>query len=294
MDGYLDGFVRYLTERKAVSENTRQSYQRDVSQFLAYCRQDGLASLRQVDTDYIQSYAEQLSTQGRSPATISREEASLRCFFRYLVSESILKDDPAASLHGESFKRSLPEILSGEELELLFRQPVCDDFKGCRDKAMMEILYATGIRVSELVDLDIRDINLDMRMLYCRGRQKCRMIPIYPDAAEAVSQYMEQVEEEYGRRGPDSPLFVNCSGNRLTRQGFWKIIKTAAMQAGIQKHITPYTLRHSFAAHLLENGADLKWIQEMLGHADISSTQVYARVIRSHYQSVYDHCHPMA
>lgn len=294
MDDCLPEFARYLTEQKGVSANTLQSYQRDIAQFLEYCRQDGVTSLHQLDAAYLRTYADFLAKEGRSPATVSREEASLRCFFRYLVGEGILRQNPAAGLHSAGLKRSLPEILTGEEVELLFRQPSRTDFKGCRDRAMMEILYATGIRVSELVMLDVRDVNWDMRMLYCRGAQKCRTIPIYPEAVTSVSQYLERAAQKFGPRGPESPLFVNCSGNRLTRQGFWKIIKMTAQRAGIQKCITPHTLRHSFAAHLLENGADLKSIQKMLGHADISSTQIYAQILRSRYQAIYEHCHPMA
>lgn len=294
MDEYLDGFARYLTEKRKVSENTLLSYQRDIAQFFKYCRQNRLASLNRVNAGFLQVYVEYLNREGRSPATVSREEASLRCFFRYLTAEGILHANPAAALHSTGFKRSLPEILTGDELEQLFAQPSCTDFKGCRDKAMVEILYATGIRASELVALDIRDVNLDMQMLYCRGPQKCRIIPIYPDAVTAVTEYLSRAEQEFGQRDQNSPLFVNCGGTRLTRQGFWKIIKMVAQQAGIEKCITPYTLRHSFAAHLLENGADLKSIQEMLGHADISSTQIYAQIIRSRYQTMYKQCHPMA
>lgn len=294
MDEYLDGFVRYLTEKKKVSENTFQSYRRDISQFIEYCRQKRITSPHQVSADFLHTYVDHLGGEGRSPATVSREEASLRCFFRYLTTEGILHDNPAAALHSVGFKRSLPEILTGDELTRLFARPSCVDFKGCRDKAMMEILYATGIRASELVALDICDLNMDMQMLYCRGAHKCRIIPIYPDAIQAAVQYLARAEQEFGPREQNAPLFVNHSGNRLTRQGFWKIIKTNAQQAGIDKCITPYTLRHSFAAHLLANGADLKSIQEMLGHADISSTQIYEQIIRSRYQTMYKQCHPMA
>ena len=294
MDEYLTGFEEYLRSRKSASDNTLQSYKRDVAQFSAYLRSTGVEDCRQADTDALQHYIAYLHQQGRSPSTLSRSIASLRCFFQYLIADGAVGENPAASLHSQRQKRALPEILTSAEVELLFRQPSCHDFKGYRDKAMLEVLYATGIRVSELVALDIRDVRVDMAMLCCRGAEKSRVIPLYPEAVEAVSEYLDRAGGIFKKEDENSPLFVNLNGNRLTRQGFWKIIKIYAQQADIRKCITPHTLRHSFAAHLLENGADLKSIQEMLGHADISSTQIYVQMLKSRYRKAYDKYHPRA
>ena len=294
MDEYLAGFEEYLRSRKSASANTLQSYKRDIAQFAAYLRSTGVADCRQADTAALQHYIVYLQQQGRSPSTQSRSIASLRCFFQYLIADGTVAENPATSLHSQRHKRALPEILTGTEMELQFRQPSCIDYKGYRDKAMLEVLYATGIRVSELVALDVRDIRLDIAVLCCRGPEKSRVIPLYPEAVEAVSEYLNRAEGIFKKEDGNHPLFINLNGNRLTRQGFWKIIKIYAQQAGICKCITPHTLRHSFAAHLLENGADLKSIQEMLGHADISSTQIYAQMLKSRYRKTYDKYHPRA
>ena len=294
MDEYLTGFEEYLRSRKSASDNTLQSYKRDIAQFAAYLRSTGVADCRQADTAALQHYIGYLQQQGRSPSTLSRSIASLRCFFQYLMADGTVAENPAAVLHSQRHKRALPETLTGDEMELLFRQPSCVDFKGYRDKAMLEVLYATGIRVSELVALDIRDVRLELAVLCCRGPEKSRVIPLYPEAVEAVSEYLNRAEGIFRMEDGNSPLFINLNGNRLTRQGFWKIIKIYAQQAGIRKCITPHTLRHSFAAHLLENGADLKSIQEILGHADISSTQIYVQMLKSRYRKTYDQYHPRA
>jgi integrase/recombinase XerD len=237
-----------------------------------------------------------LQKSGKSGSTISRFLASVRCFFQYLISAGYASGNPASGIKLKREKKQLPEILTNAEVELLLNQPSCIDFKGFRDKAMLEILYATGIRVTELISLNIGDINLDLGVLYCRGTAegKNRIIPIYPAAVKSVAQYLVQSRGILLSDDINSPIFVNLSGNRLTRQGFWKIIKMYSAQACIKKRITPHTLRHSFAAHLLENGADLKSIQEMLGHADISSTQIYAQILKNRYRDVYNKCHPRA
>ncbi|MFT9076471.1 site-specific tyrosine recombinase [Ethanoligenens sp.] len=294
MDNYLDGYSVYLRTQKSVSESTFQSYQRDLKQFVLYLQQLEIFDIAAVTVDELEIYLDMLRKKGRSGATLSRFAASIRGFFQYLYLRGVIEANPAASLHVQREKHCLPDILSSEEVDLLFAQPVCDDFKGYRDKAMLELLYATGIRVSELIALDTSDINLDIRVLFCRSPEKNRSVPIYKEAADSVTSYLKEARSALRDIRGEKALFVNASGKRLSRQGFWKIVKSYAQQAGIEKRITPHTLRHSFAAHLLENGADLKSIQEMLGHSDISSTQIYEQIVGNRCRSIYNKCHPKA
>lgn len=294
MEDQINGFVGYLQQKKSASASTLQSYHHDVLQFSEYMQQNGINDFNKVARDFVFEYIEYLRKIGRSDSTVSRFIASLRCFYQYLISQDFAESNPAAGIKLKKDKRRLPEILTNEEVVTLLNQPDCVDFKGYRDRAMLEILYATGIRVSELVALNIKDINLELGVLYCRNQGKSRIIPIYPAAVKAVAEYLHQARGIIYDDGDDQAIFVNLSGNRLTRQGFWKIIKLYAQKADIRKSITPHTLRHSFAAHLLENGADLKSIQEMLGHSDISSTQIYTQVIKNRYKDVYKKCHPRA
>ncbi|MDR3552372.1 MAG: tyrosine recombinase [Clostridia bacterium] len=293
MEAPLDGYIAYLENTKTASASTLQSYRRDVERFLAFLDGKGITDLTNVEKSEFEAYAGHLEVLGRSASTVSRSAAAVRSFFQYLIRQGVAQCDPAAGFRLVHEKKQLPEILSNEEVELLLRQPVCDDFKGYRDRAMLELLYATGIRVSELTALNRVDVNILLGILNCRSSQNSRVIPIYPEAVRAVEDYLEDAKGLIGTEG-NSALFINHGGSRLTRQGFWKIIKHYSAQAGIKKRITPHTLRHSFAAHLLENGADLKFIQEMLGHADISSTQVYAQIIKNRYREVYNKCHPKA
>lgn len=292
MDEYISGFVEFLKDLKSASDNTIQAYRRDIVKFCKYTDSLGTMQPDMVDKLVLNNYIEFMLKGGSSQSTVSRSVASIRSFYRYLITQDAAKNNPAAGLTIAHEQKRLPEILTNEEVDLLLSQPDCSDFKGYRDKAMLEVLYATGIRVSELVALNICDINLDLGVLYCHSENKSRVIPVYPEAIKAVSTYLEKSADFLD--GNDGALFVNYGGGRLTRQGFWKIIKQYALKANIKKCITPHTLRHSFAAHLLENGADLKSIQEMLGHSDISSTHIYARVIKNRYREVYDKCHPRA
>ena len=293
MDEQINCFIDFLKNDKSASDNTVQAYRRDINQFSQYIYGIGITQFEAVDNTVINKYASYLSDSGRSKSTVSRSVASLRSFYRYLVLQGEANENPTVGLKLSYEQKKLPEILTNEEVDLLLRQPVCSYFKGYRDKAMLEILYATGIRVSELVALNVNDINLELGVLCCHGENnKSRIIPAYPEAVKAVTTYLEKSESYHN--GTDAALFVNFGGGRLTRQGFWKIIKQYAEAAGIKKSITPHTLRHSFAAHLLENGADLKSIQEMLGHSDISSTNIYARLLKNRYREVYDKCHPRA
>lgn len=290
---YYSLFSDYLTNQKANSANTRESYLRDTLYFLEYLSDAGADPL-EADEQVIQGYVDHLHELKRSPTTISRNLASVRCFYKFLIFRGMMDHNPAKGIKLEKTVKKLPQVLSGEEIEQLLSQPDITEPKGCRDKAMLELLYATGIRASELINLNIQDLNLRSGVLYCRGSKGVRSIPVYPSAVVAVSDYIYRMRGLI--IGPESgnALFVNLNGGRLTRQGFWKIVKGYATEAGIVKEITPHTLRHSFALHLLENGASVKDIQTMMGHADISSTQVYLQLLDSHVKQVYNDCHPKA
>ena len=290
---YYSMFSDYLTNQKANSVNTRESYLRDTLYFLEYLSDTGTDPL-QADEQTVQGYVDHLHELKRSPTTISRNLASVRCFYKFLIFRGLVENNPAKGIKLEKTVKKLTQVLSGEEIELLLAQPDITEPKGCRDKAMLELLYATGIRASELINLNIKDLNLRSGVLYCRGSKGVRSIPVYPSAVVAVSDYIYRMRGLI--TGPESgnALFVNLNGGRLTRQGFWKIVKGYATEAGITKEITPHTLRHSFALHLLENGASVKDIQTMMGHADISSTQVYVQLLDSHVKQVYNNCHPKA
>lgn len=292
MDEYIYDFIEFLKNLKSASDNTIQAYRRDIVKFCKFTNNLGIMQPDLVDKSVLNNYTEFMLKGGSSQSTVSRSVASIRSFYRFLITQGTVKNNPAVGLELAHEKKRLPEILTNEEVDLLLSQPDCNDFKGYRDKAMLEVLYATGIRVSELVALNVCDINLDLGVLNCHSDNKSRVIPVYAEAIKAVSIYLEKSADFLD--GSDGALFVNYGGGRLTRQGFWKIIKQYALKANIKKCITPHTLRHSFAAHLLENGADLKSIQEMLGHSDISSTHIYARVVKNRYREVYDKCHPRA
>ena len=293
MNDYYSMFSEYLTNQKANSANTRESYLRDTMFFLEYLSGIGTAP-QDADEEVIQKYVDRLHELKRSPTTISRNLASVRCLYKFLIFRGQLDHNPAKGIKLEKAEKKLPQVLSGEEIELLLAQPDITEPKGCRDKAMLELLYATGIRASELINLNLKDINLRSGVLYCHGSKGVRSIPVYPSAVVSVSDYIYRMRGLITGPESGSALFVNLNGGRLTRQGFWKIVKGYAIEAGITKEITPHTLRHSFALHLLENGASVKDIQTMMGHADISSTQVYVQLLDSHVKQVYNDCHPKA
>ena len=293
MNDYYSMFSEYLTNQKANSANTRESYLRDTMFFWEYLSGIGTAP-QDADEEVIQKYVDRLHELKRSPTTISRNLASVRCFYKFLIFRGQLDHNPAKGIKLEKAEKKLPQVLSGEEIELLLAQPDITEPKGCRDKAMLELLYATGIRASELINLNLKDINLRSGVLYCHGSKGVRSIPVYPSAVVSVSEYIYRMRGLITGPESGSALFVNLNGGRLTRQGFWKIVKGYAIEAGITKEITPHTLRHSFALHLLENGASVKDIQTMMGHADISSTQVYVQLLDSHVKQVYNDCHPKA
>lgn len=286
-------FIQYLSDTRGVSDNTLQSYVRDLDQFIAYLNARHL-NILDVTGEQIKKFVHTMESSGLSKSTITRMMATLRCFYRFTVLEGLTKINPAMGIKIEKEDKKLPEILTAKEIELFLAQPDITDLKGCRDKAMLELLYATGIRVSELIDLNVEDVNLQMGILYCRSKKSERIIPIYDEARDAIADYLKRVRNAVILDYREPALFTNMNGARMTRQGFWKIVKAYTKSAKINKDITPHTLRHSFATHLLENGAQLKDIKEMLGHSDISSTQVYAKVIKEQYSNVYASCHPKA
>jgi len=289
----LKEYEDYLIQVKQSSENTVASYMRDLRQFAAYLQELNIA-VKDVVQDTIHDYVTHLQEKGKSSATISRCLASLKSLFTFCISRGYREVNPVVGIHVEKAEKKLPQILTGKEVELLLEQPKCTDLKGYRDKAMLELLYATGIRVSELINLDVTDVNIPGGFIKCGSAGKMRIIPLYPAAIKALSEYIEDIRPKMVADVDEESLFVNVSGDRMSRQGFWKIIKYYQEKAQIDKDITPHTLRHSFAAHLLENGADLRSIQEMLGHSDISSTQVYAQLVKQNLKSVYHKYHPKA
>lgn len=286
-------FEEYLTTEKKASANTVSSYLRDMHQFeTAMAEQD--MELTELAVQDVELYVDGLTRKGKSAATVTRSIASIKSFYNCMIALGIMDRNPAKDVVAAKVERKLPQILTGKEVELFLEQPDCSDLKGFRDRAMLELLYATGIRVSELIALDVDDLNLPAGVLHCESKGRERIIPLYHTAIRALSDYITQVRPQLVESPEETALFVNMSGERMSRQGFWKLIKHYQEKAGIQKDITPHTLRHSFAAHLLENGADLRSIQEMLGHADISSTQIYSRLVSQKLKDVYHKAHPRA
>ena len=294
MSDYIDRYENYLINNKHASENTLASYMRDIRQFDAYRETYLDCPIEEVGKDQLALYFAWMTNNGKSSATVTRSLASLKGLYSFLVSEQAMATNPAKAVHLAKTEKKLPQILTGKEVELLLQQPRCSDPKGFRDKAMLELLYATGIRVSELISLNLEDVNLPAGFVSCSSGGKSRVIPLYPAAVKALQTYIQQIRPGMIADPQEEALFVNVGGERMSRQGFWKIIKHYQQTANIQKDITPHTLRHSFAAHLLENGADLKSIQEMLGHSDISSTQIYTQIIKQNLKSVYNKFHPKA
>ncbi len=295
MEGYVNEFINYLAVERGLAQNTLESYGRDLRQFQSYLRNGHMDVLKDSSRNTILGYLNNLQTKGRAVSTISRNLAAIKSFYQYLVRERYIEKDPAAHLESPKLEKKLPKILTIGEVEELLKQPNNYLPTGLRDKAMLELLYATGIRVSELISLNISDINLDMGYIKCYGKgAKERIVPLGSIAARCVQEYIAKGRTKLVRTYEEPALFVNHHGNRLTRQGFWKIIKKYAQEASINKEITPHTLRHSFATHLLENGADLRSVQEMLGHADISTTQIYTHVTKNRLKEVYDKAHPRA
>ncbi len=272
----IQAFEEYLRDVKKTSKNTQISYKRDLVQMEEYLRGQGITEPAKVTKTSLNSYILFLEKNGKASTTISRELAAIKAFFHYEFSNGRIRRDPAELLKAPKVEKKAPTILSVEEIQSLLAQPEGKTAKEVRDKAMLELLYATGIRVSELVSLKVEDVNLSVGFLVCRDEHRERTIPFGKEAGQALAVYLESARRELLKGRESQWLFTNCSGQAMSRQGFWKIIKYYGEKAGIQSDITPHALRHSFAAHLLRSGADIHAVQAMLGHSDMATTQVYA------------------
>ncbi|MBS7221364.1 MAG: site-specific tyrosine recombinase XerD [Clostridiales bacterium] len=294
MNGLIEQFSEYLTKVKGASENTKSSYIRDLNSFARFLGENGIKDFTKVNRTNIMTYIYELQAKNKAPSTVSRNAASIRAFYSYLDKIKAVDENPAEGLETPKVEKKIPAILSTNEVEMLLEQPDLSETKGLRDKAMLEVMYATGIRVSELISLKVADVNLNMEYLNCKSSGKTRIIPLGSKAIEAVSQYLSRARFSLVKDEKEDTLFVNCFGSPMTRQGFWKIIKIYASNAGIKTDITPHMLRHSFAVHLIENGADIQSVQEMMGHSDIATTQMYVRLNRNKLKEVYNKSHPRA
>lgn len=297
MKAHLRSFIQFLSSERRLSPNTLESYERDLNFFIDHTGQLGLTSAAEVQKHHISRYLHEHRQSGRAVATVSRYTVSIRSFFQYLTRERFIPYDPSAGLETPKQEKRLPKVLTVEEVERILSVPALTTAAGVRDSAMLEVLYATGIRVTELISLDVGHVDAGMGFIRCVGAndKKERIVPLGGVACDALSAYINSMRHKLVRGdGSEQALFLNQLGTRMTRQGFWKIIKKHALEAGIVSEITPHTLRHSFAAHLLENGADLRSVQEMLGHADISTTQIYTQVTKARIKDVYNLAHPRA
>ena len=293
MERQLKYFFNFLENDKKLSENTLQSYKRDLKQFKRYLEACELHYNRVKEED-IKDYIKELQEKGKKSSSISRCIASIRSFYQFVLKRNKIKVDPTANIQSPKIEKRVPSVLTAKEVELLLDQPKDIDLKGIRDKAMLEFAYATGMRVTEIISLNIEDVNLEEGYVVCKHDNKERTIPLGNMSLKALKEYVEEARDILVKTEGEKALFVNINGGRLTRQGFWKIIKYYKEQAHITKDITPHVLRHSFATHLLQNGADLKAIQTMLGHSDISSTQVYMQFQDEGLKNVYRKAHPRA
>ena len=288
----IEAYVVYLNDVKKTSQNTKMSYQRDLNKMCKFFEEKGIKKLSQINEDVLTSYVYYLEDNKLANATISRNIAAIKGWYLYMVKEGMAEEDLAANLKAPKIEKKVPEILQMDEVVKLLEEPKGKNPKEIRDKAMLELLYATGIRVTELITLSTSQLNMQMNYIICNDGNKDRIIPFGLKAREALLNYLEYSRNIMINNPKSDILFVNCSGQSMSRQGFWKLIKYYAQKAGITADITPHTLRHSFAAHLVENGADLKSVQEMLGHSDISTTQVYARLNQNKLRDVYSKAHP--
>mgnify|MGYP000126703624 FL=1 len=293
MEKKIKLFLEFLQKDKKLSNNTLQSYKRDITQYESYINEENLQYLK-VTKDDIKKYLENLKNIGKKTSTISRNLASIRSFYQYLVRTKKIKEDPTEGIQSPKVEKRVPSVLSSKEVELLLEQPKAVDLKGIRDKAMLEFAYATGMRVTEIINLNIEDVNLKEGYVSCTNANKQRNIPLGAISINALKEYIKKARPYLIKSEDEKSLFVNINGKRLTRQGFWKIVKFYKEQAHIDKDITPHVLRHSFATHLLQNGADLKAVQEMMGHSDIATTQMYVRLNRNKLKEVYNKSHPRA
>jgi integrase/recombinase XerD len=291
----LQDFLNYLSVERGLAPNTLESYGRDLRQFLVFLQEKKGLQVVEVTQAVVIGYLLHLQAKGRATATLSRSLAAIKSFYHFLAREQVIPKDPTVNLDAPKQEKRLPRVLSVEEVVKLLEQPDLKSPSGIRDRTMLEVLYATGLRVSELVSLKIENVNLEEGYLRCLGKgSKERIIPLGSVATKYVTFYLDHARKFLASNPREEILFLNHHGNGLTRQGFWKIIKKYADQLGIANSITPHTLRHSFATHLLENGADLRSVQEMLGHADISTTQIYTHLTRNKLKEIYEKTHPRA
>ena len=293
MDKQIQLFLDFLENDKKLVNNTLQSYKRDILQYQEYVEENNINYLK-VNSDMIKEYFNYLSDSGKKKSTISRNLASIRSFYQFLIRTKKMKKDPTNGVQSPKPEKKIPNILTAKEVELLLEQPKNVDLKGIRDKAMLEFAYATGMRVTEIISLDVSDVNFKDNFVACKSGHKKRIIPLGNLSMKALNEYAKSSRPYLIKDENTKALFVNINGKRLTRQGFWKIVKYYKEQANITKDITPHVLRHSFATHLLQNGADLKAIQTMLGHSDISSTQVYMQFQNENLKEIYKKAHPRA
>ena len=293
MEEAIQKFIKYLHKTKKASVNTELSYHRDLEKLADFLRGDlEIDSWGAVTSTDLNSYMLYMEEQNYAASSISRSVASIRAFFNYLEKKHLIDDNPSDDLKAPRVEKKMPDTLTIREVDRLLAQPNPVTGKGMRDRAMMELLYATGIRVSELIGLRLNDVNLKMNYISCAERTKERAVPFGSAAKEALTEYLEKARDTFPMAEENDILFTNISGRQMSRQGFWKLLKGYAAEAGIERDITPHTLRHSFAAHMIENGADLKSVQEMLGHSDISSTQIYVNVNLGKMRDVYERAHP--
>lgn len=290
MNELIQKFEFHLKSDKHASDNTVCSYISDISKFVCFTN----SKLEKISERSIKQYISHIQRAGKSPSTTNRTLASLRAFCSFLVTIGILSESPMINIKSVKEKKSLPRTLTSEEVDLFLSQPKCDSLKGCRDRAMLELLYATGIRVSELVSLNLDDINTNVGFIRCKSESSERLIPLHQTAVLAIDNYIKTTRPLLLNSRMEKALFVNLNGTRITRQGFWKIIKFYQQEAKIKTDITPHTLRHSFALHLLEKGADLSTIKEILGYSDATSASVYAQLIKESFENSYIKLHPRA
>jgi integrase/recombinase XerD len=296
MQARIDAFLNFLTVEKGYSRNTIDAYRNDLSQFVKFLEEETVSSWDAVTKDRLTAFILEMKDREYSSSTVARKVAAVRAFLHFLVSEGIVQEDPSANLDSPSVTKRLPRPISPDEIEALLAAPGAEDNpRAVRDRALLELLYATGMRVTEVVSLEVEDVNLASAAVRCFGKgSKERIIPIYPKAVEALESYLEQGRLLLLKNPDEKALFVNHRGERLTRQGLWLIIKRYVKQIGINELVTPHTLRHSFATHMLNGGADLRNVQKLLGHANISTTQIYTQVSSKHLHGVYDESHPRA
>lgn len=294
MNEYLEGFTVYMTKEGHKSDSTVSCYRRDVQRYLDFLGKNGINNINDATRSTVLTYLLTLREEGMAVSTVNRNLASIRSFYTFVADESGYIENPTLNLEAPRADRKPPRILTMHEVERLLAAPEPKSAKGIRDRAMLETLYATGIKVSELVALDLKDINTEAGLMRCRGGQRERILPVGHIAVAAIEEYIESARGKLLQGGSSEALFVNCSGKRMSRQGFWKIVRYYKNKAEISAAITPHVLRHSFAAHLLENGADLEAISQLLGHADISATRVYKKLVGSHIKDVYYKTHPRA